>query len=103
MRPFIQNFIVSIDTLLKSLKVIFRIYSYFNLIKFTSKLKEIKFFQKLNLYILIILQENLTTSNFDALVSLLASELTSHFERAVMSCQFNRVSIIQICWNFSTF
>ncbi|GIX95139.1 hypothetical protein CDAR_178892 [Caerostris darwini] len=54
-RPFIQNFIISTDAFLKSLK------------------------------------ESLTTSNFDAIVSLLASELTSQFEKAVMTCQFNRL------------
>ncbi|XP_015922764.1 conserved oligomeric Golgi complex subunit 4 [Parasteatoda tepidariorum] len=59
MRPFIQNFIISTDTFLKSLKA------------------------------------SLTTSNFDALVSLLASELTSHFEKAVMACQFNRLGGLQ--------
>ncbi|KAG8196740.1 hypothetical protein JTE90_014474 [Oedothorax gibbosus] len=54
-RPFIQNFIISTDTFLKSLK------------------------------------SSLTTSNFDAIVSLLASELTIQFEKAVMLCQFNRL------------
>ncbi|XP_055952685.1 conserved oligomeric Golgi complex subunit 4-like isoform X2 [Argiope bruennichi] len=54
-RPFIQNFIISTDTFLKSLK------------------------------------DSLTTSNFDSIVSLLATELTSQFEKAVMSCQFNRL------------
>ncbi|XP_035204541.1 conserved oligomeric Golgi complex subunit 4-like [Stegodyphus dumicola] len=59
MRPFIQNFIISTDTFLKSLKA------------------------------------SLTTSNFDALVSLLASDLTSQFEKAVLSCQFNRLGGLQ--------
>ncbi|XP_054719485.1 LOW QUALITY PROTEIN: conserved oligomeric Golgi complex subunit 4-like [Uloborus diversus] len=59
MRPFIQNFIISIDTFLKSLK------------------------------------SNMTTNNFDALVSLLASELTLQFEKAVLSCHFNRFGGIQ--------
>ncbi|GFR20681.1 conserved oligomeric Golgi complex subunit 4 [Trichonephila clavata] len=54
-RPFIQNFIISTDGFLKSLK------------------------------------DSLTTSNFDAVVSLLATELTSQFEKAVMTCQFNRL------------
>lgn len=59
MRPFIQNFIVTLDGFLKSFKL------------------------------------SLTTSNYDTLISLLATELTSQLEKAVLSCSFNRLGGLQ--------
>jgi hypothetical protein len=37
---------------------------------------------------------SLTTSNYDTLVSILASEVTTHLEKVVMKSTFNRVSAI---------
>lgn len=42
----------------------------------------------------------LTTRNSDALVSIVAAELTSRLERAIMKSTFNRVSYVFIISQF---
>lgn len=37
-------------------------------------------------------KDNLTTGNYDHLVSLVTSEVTLHFEKVIMKSTFNRVS-----------